>query len=223
MEADAIHTDSTTSSSATARLRFSAHACGGPKRERRSPHIQDVATDAELIRAAQSDAEAFGELYRRHSRAIGSWFAARTPRIAGELTAETFAQAALSLKRFRDEVDGSAAPWLYGIARNILRRSLERERVETAARRRLGIPIRSYDADLDLVDERLDAEKLRPALGAALERLPPGQREAVELRIVHALSYGEVAGSLGRSEVAARIRVTRGLNSLFQLLKGVAP
>jgi len=32
-----------------------------------------------------------------------------------------------------------------------------------------------------------------------------------------------VAGSLGCSEVAARIRVTRGLNSLFQLLKGVAP
>jgi RNA polymerase sigma-70 factor (ECF subfamily) len=182
-----------------------------------------VATDAELIQAAQSDPEAFGELYRRHSRAIGSWFAARTPsRIAGELTAETFAQAALSLKRFRDEVDGSAAPWLYGIARNILRRSLERERVETAARRRLGIPIRSYDADLDLVDERLDAEKLRPALGAALEQLPRGQREAVELRIVHALSYGEVAGSLGCSEGAARIRVTRGLNSLFRLLKGVA-
>src|SRR6266496_3155711 len=179
MEANAIRTNSTTSSSATARFRFCGQACRGPKREPRSPHIQDVATDAELIQAAQSDAEAFGELYRRHSRAIGSWFAARTPRIAGELTAETFAQAALSLKRFRDEVDGSAAPWLYGIARNVLRRSLERERVETAARRRLGIPIRSYDADLDLVDERLDAEKLRPALDAALERLPPGQREAV--------------------------------------------
>ena len=223
-EADAIRTNRTTSLSAKARFRFCGLAPGGPKRERRSPHIQDVATDAELIQAAQSDPEAFGELYRRHSRAIGSWFAARTPsRIAGELTAETFAQAALSLKRFRDEADGSAAPWLYGIARNILRRSLERERVETAARRRLGIPIRSYDADLDLVDERLDAEKLRPALGAALERLPPGQREAVELRIVHALSYGEVAGSLGCSEGAARIRVTRGLNSLFRLLKGVAP
>jgi DNA-directed RNA polymerase specialized sigma24 family protein len=87
-----------------------------------------VRTDAELIRAARVDGEAFAELYRRHARAIASWFAARTPtRIAGELTAETFAQAALSLKRFRDEANGSAAPWLYGIARNVLRRSLERE------------------------------------------------------------------------------------------------
>ena len=182
-----------------------------------------MATDAQLIRAARKDTEAFAELYRRHARAIASWFATRTPaRIAGELTAETFAQAALSLHRFRDQADGSAAPWLFGIARNVLRRSLERERVETAARSRLGVPLRSYD-DLDAVENRLDAEQLRPALDAALDRLPPGQRDAIELRIVRALEYGEVAGSLGCSKVAARIRVARGLNSLSRLLKGAAP
>jgi RNA polymerase sigma-70 factor (ECF subfamily) len=183
-----------------------------------------VKTDAELIDAARADADAFAELYRRHARAIARWFAARTPaRIAGELTAETFAQAALSLHRFRDEAGGSAAPWLYGIARNILRRSLERERVETAARQRLGVPIRSYEGDLDTIEERLDAEALRPALSAALERLPSGQREAVELRILRALSYDEVASSLGCSQVAARIRVARALSSLSRLLKGAAP
>jgi RNA polymerase sigma-70 factor, ECF subfamily len=181
-------------------------------------------TDVDLVRAARTDPDAFAELYRRHARAIAGWFGARTPaRIAGELTAETFAQAALSLKRFRDEADGSAAPWLYGIARNVLRRSLERERVETAARRRLGVPIRSYEGDFEAAEERLDAESLRPELEAALERLPVGQREAVQLRIVRALSYEEVAGTLGCSEVAARIRVTRALGSLSRLLKGVAP
>jgi RNA polymerase sigma factor (sigma-70 family) len=95
--------------------------------------------------------------------------------------------------------------------------------VETAARRRLGVPIRSYEGDFDAAEERLDAESLRPALSAALERLPSGQREAVELRIVRALSYEDVASSLGCSEVAARIRVARGLSSLSRLLKGVAP
>jgi len=183
-----------------------------------------MTSDAQLIRAARTDADAFGELYRRHARAIARWFAARTPaRMAGELTAETFAQAALSLHRFRDEADGSAAPWLYGIARNVLRRSLERERVETAARRRLGVPLRSYQSDLDVVEDRLDADQLRPALDEALDRLPPGQRDAVELRIVRALEYEEVAGVLGCSEVAARIRVSRGLSSLSRLLKGAAP
>ena len=181
-------------------------------------------TDAELIQAARTDAEAFAELYARHARSISGWFTARTPtRLAGELTAETFAQAALSLRRFRDDRDGSAAPWLYGIARNVLRRSLERERVEDAARRRLGLPLHSYEAELDAVEERVGAEQLRPALEAALAELPDGQREAIELRIVRALTYDEVASSLGCSEVAARIRVTRALTTLSRLLKGVAP
>jgi RNA polymerase sigma factor (sigma-70 family) len=183
-----------------------------------------VRTDAELIRAARTDAEAFAELYARHARAIAGWFTARMPtRLAGELTAETFAQAALSLRRFHDDRDGSAAPWLYGIARNVLRRSLERERVENAARRRLGLPLNSYEAELDAVEERVDAEQLRPALEAALADLPDGQREAIELRIVRALAYDEVAASLGCSQVAARIRVTRALTTLSRLLKGVAP
>jgi RNA polymerase sigma factor (sigma-70 family) len=183
-----------------------------------------VRSDAELIRAARTDAEAFSELYSRHARSIAAWFAARTPaRIAGELTAETFAQAALSLRRFRDDRDGSAAPWLYGIARNVLRRSLERERLETAARCRLGLPLHSYEPELEDVEARVDAEQLRPTLDAALAQLPDGQREAIELRIVGALSYDEVATSLGCSEVAARIRVMRALGSLSRLLKGVAP
>ena len=181
-------------------------------------------TDAELIHDARRDAEAFAELYRRHARAISTWFAARVPqRIAADLTAETFAQAALSLSRFRDDADGSAAPWLFGIARNLLRRSLERERVESAARRRLGVPLRSYDDGADDVVERLAAAQMRPALEAALEQLPAAQREAVQLRVIRALDYAEVANSLGCSEVAARIRVARGLSSLSRLLKGVTP
>ncbi len=79
-------------------------------------------TDAELILAARRDPEAFAELYRRHVEALYRFFRARVPHdAAGELTAETFAQAALSLRRFRDVAGGSAAPWLFGIARNLLR------------------------------------------------------------------------------------------------------
>ena len=76
--------------------------------------------DALLIREARTDPDAFGELYRRHAQAVHSFVRGRVPeRVAGELTAETFAQAALSLKRFRDEAGGSGLPWLYGIARNL--------------------------------------------------------------------------------------------------------
>ncbi len=180
-------------------------------------------TDAELIAAAKRDPEAFAELYRRHAPAVARWLAARLPtRIASDLTAETFAQAALSFGRFRDEADGSAEPWLFGIARNLLKRSLERERVENAARLKLGLDPRTYDDGSDELVTRLDAAQLRPALETALDRLPPGQREAVQLRVIRSLDYDEVASSLGCSPVAARIRVSRGLNSLSRLLKGAS-
>lgn len=181
-------------------------------------------SDAELIRAARNDPEAFAELYRRHAAAIARWLSARMPQgIAAELTAETFAQAALSLGRFRDEAGGSAAPWLFGIARNLLRRSLEHERVEAAARSRLGMPLRAYDVELEGVPNRVDAVRARPMLEAALQQLPASQRDAIQLRVIRALDYDEVATSLECSEGAARIRVARGLNALFRLLKGVTP
>jgi RNA polymerase sigma factor (sigma-70 family) len=181
-----------------------------------------VRTDVELIDAARRDPDAFGELYRRHVRAVHAFCLARAPRdAASELTAETFAQAALSLSRFRDEAGASALPWLCGIARNLVRGYHARKEVEARARRRLGMPLRSYDLDTDHTDERLDAQRLAPALAAALDALPPAQRAAVELRVVQDLPYADVARSLGCSEVAVRIRVTRALGTLSRALKGV--
>jgi RNA polymerase sigma-70 factor (ECF subfamily) len=93
-----------------------------------------------------------------------------------------------------------------------------RKQVEKKARERLGMPIRSYELDLEVANERLDAERLAPALSAALDSLPASQREAVELRVVGELPYQGVASSLGCSEVAARIRVTRALGVLSRAL-----
>jgi RNA polymerase sigma-70 factor, ECF subfamily len=178
-----------------------------------------AATDAQLIHRARNDPEALGELYLRYRDQLYAWFRARAAEpVASELTAEVFAQAALSLKRFRDEAGGSAGPWLYGIAKNLLRRYYERGRVEEAARRRLAMPIRSYELDFDAVDERLAAAELHDGLGSALASLPEAQRDALELRVVEELPYQEVARRLGCTETAARIRVMRALGRLARLL-----
>ena len=139
-----------------------------------------AATDAQLIRRAREDPEALAELYLRYRTQLYAWFRARLPEsAASELTAELFAQVALSLKRFRDEANGSAAPWLYGIARNLLRRYYERGRIDEAARRRLGMPVRSYEFDFEAIEDRLAAGELRGELESALESLPKEQRDAL--------------------------------------------
>ena len=178
-------------------------------------------TDAQLIREARTNADAFAEPYERHVRSVHAWFRAHVePAAAMDLTAETFAQAACGLRRFRDEAEGSAGPWLFGIAKNLHRRFLERRRVETVGRRRLGMPIVIYPSEFDETDERVSAETLTPQLHAAVNGLPKGQREALELRVVGELSYREVAATLGTSELAARLRVMRALGSLAEKLKG---
>jgi Sigma-70 region 2 len=66
---------------------------------------------------AKTDASVFRELYDRYAERIHRLHLARCRDrdAALDLTAETFAQARLSLDRFRDFADGSAAPWLYAI------------------------------------------------------------------------------------------------------------
>lgn len=176
-------------------------------------------TDVELIKQAGADPEAFAEIYRRHGPSIHAWLRARTrPDIALELTAETFCEAALSLRRFRDLSRGSALPWLYGIARNLLFRYFERQRAETRARDKLGVSVAAYDDGFDAVDERLRSDQLRHLLASALAALPEKQRRAVELRAIEELSYAEVARILGCSPLAARLRVHRALSSLERAL-----
>jgi RNA polymerase sigma-70 factor (ECF subfamily) len=181
-------------------------------------------TDAQLIADARADSEAFGDLYRRHAPNVYGWLRRRAPEAdASELTAETFAQAALSLKRFRAPTDGSAAPWLFGIAKNLLKRYYERERIENKARQRLGMPVRSYDDDpLDHLAERARAEEMKEALDNALEDLPQSQRDALQLRVVEELTYETIATRLSCSELAARLRVMRALAALTRAIRGMS-
>src|SRR3954471_14920228 len=97
-------------------------------------------TDAALLREARSDPAAFRELYERHARPVHGFHLRRThdEHAALDLTAETFAQAWLGRARFRDEAGGSAGPWLFGIARNLLAQSVRRRAIELAACDRLG-------------------------------------------------------------------------------------
>jgi hypothetical protein len=72
--------------------------------------------DEQLLAATAHDPRAFGEFYARHERAVFRFF---LPPRAGRGG------------RGRPEL------WLFGIARNVLRRSAERRRVESRARARL--------------------------------------------------------------------------------------
>ena len=165
-------------------------------------------TDAELLAAARTDASAFRSLYDRYAARVLRYHERRTsdPDAAHDLTAETFAQAWLARGRFRDQAGGSAAPWLFAIARDVLLASVRKSKLEQTACRRLGLELSGAAAAPE--------ERWLDGLDEALAELPATQREAIRLRVEDDLEYDRVAASLGTTPQAARVRVHRGLAAL---------
>jgi RNA polymerase sigma factor (sigma-70 family) len=175
-------------------------------------HAADKRSDAILLREAGRDPAAFSVLYARHVDAVHGWLRRRIEWAAADLTAETFARAWLVRSRFHDSRDGSALPWLLGIASNLLADAARHDRIETRARERLGLPVNLADEDgYAEVDQRLSP---RLALARNFESLPAHERDALDLRIVQELSYDEVGSRLGIRPAAARLRVSRALRRL---------
>jgi RNA polymerase sigma-70 factor (ECF subfamily) len=159
-------------------------------------------------------------VYDQEAVRLRAWLRSETGlhEVATDLTAETFAQALVSLRRFRGSSDEEATAWLYGIARNLLGQYRRRDRVDQAARRRLGIPLRDW-SEYEDVDDRASVD---PRLAAALTDLPADERSALHLRVVDELSYDDVASHLAITPGAARMRVHRALRTLGLRLKGHA-
>jgi RNA polymerase sigma-70 factor (ECF subfamily) len=176
--------------------------------------------DGELLAAAaRGDEDAFSVLYRRYLPLVLRWLARESGdrEVAADLAAEVFAASLLHASRYRKE-DGSVAAWLLGIARNKLRESRRRARVEDTARRRLGLePIPLTDADLERVEELSSVDEEMTAL---LEQLPEEQRAALKGRILEERGYPELAAELQCSEMVVRQRVSRGLRALRSQVQG---
>jgi RNA polymerase sigma factor (sigma-70 family) len=166
-----------------------------------------------LAAAAHGDGAAFGAIYRRYLPIVVRWCHAHTGdrELAADLSAEVFAAALQHAWRYRPE-QGPPIAWLLGIARNKLLESRRRGRIESAARRRLGIgPLALTDEDLARVDELAGLDDGALAL---VQQLPDEQREAVLARVVEDRPYEELATQLHCSEAVVRKRVSRGLHTL---------
>jgi RNA polymerase sigma-70 factor (ECF subfamily) len=174
--------------------------------------------DELLLATATGDGAAFAAFYGRHVAEVLAYLARRvgSAEVAADLAGETFAAALLACERYR-AAEAPALAWLLGIARNKLRESARRGRVEVAARQRLGIPrIAFEDEDILRVQELVGVGDTALEL---LEQLPDAQREAVRARVLDELDYERLALKLGHSQQVARQHVSRGLRRLRTLME----
>jgi RNA polymerase sigma factor (sigma-70 family) len=157
-------------------------------------------------------AEGFGRLYERRLGLIRGYLRTRIgaqPDLVLDLVAETFARALERREQF-DPQRGTVVTWLLAIARNLLIDAVRTGRVDEASRRRLAMERIVLEDDDLYSTEREAGSELEPSLA----RLPAGQREAVERRIVDEEPYAVIASRVGCSEQVVRKRVSRGLAAL---------
>jgi RNA polymerase sigma factor (sigma-70 family) len=165
-----------------------------------------VGSDAEIFRLSVDDPNAFEDIFDRYADIVLAYARRRLGTSEGEeIAARTFEIAFRKRVSFDPSAE-SARPWLLGIAANLIRHRLRDERDRLAALARLP-----YQLPSDPVDdaERIDAERMRPALIEALHGLSIGEREAFLLVALGDLTYDETARSLGVPIGTVRSRIHR--------------
>lgn len=143
--------------------------------------------------------------FRRHYAHVYRYVRQRTRdhHRAEDLTQQVFADAVAGLR------DSPSLPlaWLYTVAR---RRFADEARRDAVARRVNGLRV-----VLDETDESREyGAGVAAALGSAIDRLAPGQREVVVLKLLRGATFAEIGARLGISTEAAKMRFARALDAL---------
>jgi len=118
-----------------------------------------------------------------------------------DLLAETFL---VAWRRLPSMPDGRELPWLYGIARNVIRARWRREASESQA---VATLTRSFREEAPELVGHADVRELLMSLTA-------DQVEVLLLSGLEGLSGGALATALGCNPVAARVRLHRARRAL---------
>ena len=173
----------------------------------------DVESDGDLIeRSVRGRPDAFVEVVRRHEVAIHGFLARRAGRqVADDLLAEVWMRA-FAARTGYDPGYTDARPWLYGIARNVLRSHWRNSSGAYHA-----APDETVDP-WDDVNDRLDSAAGVQALASAVRALPAAEREVLLLVAWEQLTPAEAAKVLGVPQGTARSRLHRARAALRHLL-----
>ena len=178
-----------------------------------SPFAQ-LSDEALLAQMAQGEEPALAELYDRFGR-VAYGLAVRVLRdqaLAEDAVQDAFLGAWRTAAAF-DPGRGTASTWLMTL---VHRRAVDLVRRED--RRRTDVLDDAPVAAGETTDEQAALREERRRVQAALVRLPPDQREALELAYYGGLTQAELAERLGVPLGTIKSRMFAGLGKLRDLL-----
>jgi RNA polymerase sigma-70 factor (ECF subfamily) len=155
---------------------------------------------------------AFDELMRRHERSV--YFLAmrylRDHDEAADILQRTFLKAFEKLAEF--EGRSQFRTWLFRIAINLCKNRLRDQgrwqKVDPEEDELLVAPAK---------EDHIEAEQKQAALSDAVDRLPPKQRQTLELRVFGEMSFREIAEAMGCTENAAKVNYHYAVKNLLKI------
>jgi RNA polymerase sigma factor (sigma-70 family) len=180
----------------------------------------DPEYERDLVKRAQNDAEAFGEIFDAHYERIYSYALKRTGEgdVAADITAETFMKAMRGLPLFRWRGIPLSA-WLYRIAGNEINMYFRKGRYAALSLSKLmeeGFDPEAEDASSDthLMEALLREDRQAKEVYDQLRTLPAKYQEIIALRFFEDKTTPEIARILGKREGTVRSLLSRGLAML---------
>jgi RNA polymerase sigma factor (sigma-70 family) len=185
--------------------------------------------DAQLVQQClQGDGSAWEELVRRHTRRIFNICYRFTGdgTDAEDLSQDVFLRVYRTLGSYRS-AHGGFGTWVTSVTRNLLidhYRRTKRDRMTSSLEDAMPV-VENKESSGRRPDEQALLGELRGQVQAALTKLSPELREAVILRDLQQLEYGEIQQVLAVPEGTVKSRINRGRIELARVLQqmGVRP
>ncbi|MCB0168145.1 MAG: sigma-70 family RNA polymerase sigma factor [Anaerolineae bacterium] len=185
----------------------------------------DHLSDENLLqKIAQQDSAALELLYDRHAQTVFNLIGriVRDMAIADELLQETFWQVWQQADRYRGE--GSAAAWMYRIARNKSLDQLRRQKarpqpLETGSEaddQAVWDQLPADNAEVEpVVEQRRDSNAVRQAL----QEIPSEQRQCLELAYFEGMSQRQIAEHTATPLGTVKTRIKMGMEKMERFLR----
>jgi RNA polymerase sigma-70 factor (ECF subfamily) len=179
-------------------------------------------SEAELVKRAQHNREAFGELYEINYQRIFNYALKRTANVqlSLDITSATFFKAMNQINKYRWR-DIPFAAWLYRIASNEINDYYRRE-----GRRNISIDkISELADDTDFADEVNQAEEELNKheefllLHKKLAELPSMYQEVIVLKFFEKKKIKDIVKILGKKEGTIKSLLHRGIEKLREKMQ----
>ena len=177
----------------------------------------DLKVEEDLIKRAQHNREAFGELYELYYPRIFNFALKRTANVqlALDITSATFLKTLKEIKKFRWR-DVPFSAWLYRVAGNEIndyyrRRGSREERLEDAAKL---VDATQFSDEIAEAEEELGRHEEYLQLHKNVSELPQKYQEVIALKYFEKKKIREMVKILDKKEGTIKSLLHRGLEKL---------